>query len=77
MCKRRLHSPRSFSLCSITSPLSMSSDAARASAFVASAAAAHPRLAPALSEAGALAEGRLWHELATRIEELLAEPELR
>lgn len=55
----------------------MSSDAARASAFVASAAAAHPRLAPALSEAGALAEGRLWHELATRIEELLAEPELR
>ena len=61
--------------CSLSS--SMSSDAARASAFVASASAAHPRLAPALSEAGALAEGRLWHELATRIEALLSEPELR
>ena len=55
----------------------MSADAARAAAFISRAAAAHPRIAPALSDLAAAAEGRLWHQVAGGVEALLKEPEMR
>ena len=68
---RHAHSP------SPTNPHTTMSDAARAAAFISRAAAAHPRIAPALSDLAAAAEGRLWHQVAGGVEALLKEPEMR